>query len=426
MRYLGVTALFALLFAAGPQLTAQTSPDAEKITLSVAEAVALALEQHPELQQRQAAITIKQLEAGPAWGIERPELYYGREGIGDGAFQEQQWGISQSIQFPLTGYYAAQEVKQQELLAERQYAYSIQNIKKDVKQAYIRLAYARKQHDLANRQQELMQRLYEIASLRREAGDIADLDLIEAEVRLDQSRQEVRMAEARRETARQELLTAMGLLSPEESADSPETAALSFPDTLSYTSVEISREALIQQRDQTPLARIAGQESAVAEAGLRLAKQSYWPDLQLNYYRQDFGNGYDFDGIELGISIPLWFTFNERNRTKQARLSYGQAQARQQQTRIMLQEDAEAAWQQYASSRERILSYRDGLQQRTAELLRLAREGYRQGELSLMRVLQAQETYLEGERRYHEALLSYHLQLAELERFTAGELIFTE
>ena len=92
----------------------------------------------------------------------------------------------------------------------------------------------------------------------------------------------------------------------------------------------------------------------------------------------------------------------------------------------MLHEDAESAWQQYASSRERILSYRDGLQQRTAELLRLAREGYRQGELSLMRVLQAQETYLEGQRRYHEALLSYHLQLAELERFTAGELIFTE
>jgi outer membrane protein, heavy metal efflux system len=59
-------------------------------------------------------------------------------------------------------------------------------------------------------------------------------------------------------------------------------------------------------------------------------------------------------------------------------------------------------------------------------LLELTQEGYRMGELDLLRVLESQRTYLEAEQQYYQSLKNYYLQLIELEKYLPNEIVFTE
>lgn len=392
----------------------------QESSLTVKDALNLALQNNPELNRVKEQIRIQESELGLSWGIESPELYYYKEGIDGNSFSEKSYGISQSMTFPLTGYYQNRKVKSDVQKFEKQYEAERVRLRAEVKKAYTSLAFSIKKVELMESRVELARELREIARARLEVGESTELDLIQADIQYTQAQNELREANQMKNNARYALFRVIGLDPKEQEYN------VSFPDTLAYVDVPIDQQMILMGLEEVPEIESVQLNAESADRSIKVAKSSYLPDLRADYYRQDFGSGFNFNGFEIGVSVPLWFGLNERNQVKRARSEQRQAKWSVNETTLMVKERAENAWQGYQTSRNTIISYRDVIQSRAANLLELTREGYRLGELDLLQVLEAQRTFLSGEEKYYQSLRNYYLQLIELERFLPNELVFTE
>jgi outer membrane protein, heavy metal efflux system len=386
--------------------------------LSVQDALNLAIKNNPELNRMAEEVRFQEAMPGPAWGIGRPELYYLREGVEGGIFMEQRWGISQSVTFPLTGFYQYRKARKDISAAEMRYQFEKIMVRASVKKAYTELAYAIKNVELSESEVQLANGLLEIAQARLEVGESTELDLVQSEIRLNQATNDLRNAVQMKNNARNSLLRVIGIDSENQYYE------ITFTDTLAYIDTEIDRHSILQWIEESPELKHVRLNSESAKAEVQISKSSYLPDLRIDYYRQDFGNGYDFNGFEVGVSIPLWFGVNEQNRVKQANAAHREALWYEAAVLLSLKEQTVNTWYRYQESRAKILSYREFILERTAYLLELTQEGYRIGELDLLRVLEAQRTYLKGQQDYYQALRSYYLDIIDLEMLLPHEIVF--
>ncbi len=392
----------------------------EESVLTVKDALNFALQNNPELNRVEEQIRIQESDLGLSWGIESPELFYFKEGINGNSFSEKRYGISQSMQFPLTGYYQNRRAKSDVQRVEKLYEAELIRLRAEVKKAYTELAFSIKKIGLIERRMGLARELREIAQARLEVGESTELDLIQADIQYTQAQNDFREAEQMKNEARYALFRVIGL-DPEQ-----QKYGVSFPDTLSYFDADISQKNVLQGLEEIPEIQSFQKNVESANRGVKVAKSNYLPDLRADYYRQDFGSGFEFDGFEIGVSVPLWFGLNQSNRVKQAKAVQRQAEWTVSEATLKVKERAENAWHRYETSRNTIISYREVIQSRATNLLELTREGYRLGELELLRVLEAQRTFLSAEEKYYQSLRNYYLQLIELERYLPNELVFTE
>jgi len=410
-RLLALLTVFLLL---SPPLEAQEN------NISVKEALEIAFQNNPELNRAFEQIEFVKSYRGASLGIESPELYYFKEGIDGDLFSEQSWGVSQSIAFPLTGYLQRKKVSSDIEAAQMQLKAVEIDLRASVKLAYTDLALAIRNIELTEREVELAEELLETAEARLDAGESTELDLIQAEIELTHSKNALREAEKLKNDARYALFSIIGL-DPDE-----QMYGITYPDTLTYMDISISQEEVLSNLEQHPEFMSNALKVKSSERALRAAKSEFLPDIRFNYYRQDFGNGYDFNGFEVGISIPLWFGLNEGQKIQRARAVNRQAEWTLQETNLTIKEKAENAWHGYEANRQKIESHLEVIESRSATLLQLTREGYRMGELDLLRLLEAQRTYLEGQQMFYQTLKDYYVQLIELERYLPNEIVFAD
>jgi len=397
-----------------------SSLNAQENRITVREALEMAFQNNPELNRAADQVDIERSFRGSALGLESPELYYYKEGIEDDLFSEQSWGVSQSIDFPLTGYYQRRKVSADIDAAQMQLRAVETDVRTSVKLAYTELAYAIKKIELIEREADLSEELRQTAEARLEAGESTELDLIQAEIQVTQSRNALRDAEKLRNDARYALFSVIGL-DPDE-----QMYGIIYPDTLAFTDVDISQDEVMSQLDRHPEVLSSERSVESSSRAVSAAKSEFLPDIRFDYYRQDFGNGYDFNGFEIGVSVPLWFGLNEGQKVQRARAARSQAEWTLREKSLSIKESAEKAWHGYEANRQKIQSHLDVIESRSATLLELTREGYRMGELDLLRLLEAQRTYLQGQQVFYQTLKDYYVQLIELERYLPNEIVFTD
>jgi cobalt-zinc-cadmium efflux system outer membrane protein len=199
---------------------------------------------------------------------------------------------------------------------------------------------------------------------------------------------------------------------------------ISFPDTLHYVAVDINQIEILQRLQDHPQLQQISKSQLAASYQTKAARSSYLPDLNLKYYRQDFGNGFDFNGFEVGISIPLWFGINQSNRVQQSKARYRVVEWQFQEEQLSIKKQAEQAWHGYETTKSNILRFRESIQAKSKELVDMTQKGYRLGELDLLTLLEAQRTYLRTQQAYYETLRDYYLRVIELEQYLQTDIIF--
>lgn len=411
---------YKLIVLIGSILLLSPPLEAQENRITVQNALDIAFQNNPELNRATEQIEIQKSYSGSALGIRSPEIFYYKEGMNDDLFNEQSWGVSQSIAFPLTGYYQRKKVSSDIDVAEMQLRAVEVDIRATVKLAYTDLAYALKRVELTEREVDLAEELRQTAEARLEAGESTELDLIQADIQLAQSKNALIEAERLKNDARYALFRVIGI-NPDE-----QMYGITYPDTLAYIDVSISQAQVLGLIDEHPNFKVSelAIESSMRE--IKAAKSSLLPDIRFSYYRQDFGNGYDFNGFEVGVKIPLWFGLNEGQNIQRAKAVLSQAEWTLREKGLGLKEQAEKAWHGYETTRQKIQAHREVIESRSATLLELTREGYRVGELDLLRLLEAQRTYLQGQQVYYQTLKDYYIQLIELERYLPKEIVFTD
>lgn len=389
--------------------------------LTIQEAVESAYKQNAQLQQLQARLKQEKNVWRMKTGISSPEVSYFKEGIGSGpgdVYDEKRVTVSQQIDFPLTTYYRLKGVSEQVKSFEYQIKSRERDIKAEVKSKYIEVLYALRLKKSRQHQLQLAQDLYNAVYTKFETGMGNGIDLANAELKVDEAKNDLDQSEWILHQARYGLFYVMGL--PVED----QKYTIDFSDTLAATDIEISQIQSLAVQEKQPDYVASEYELNATNFYLKEAKSNYLPDLRLNLYKQDYGTGFNFRGFEVGLSFPLWFPFEQKGKIASATARQTEIQWKQQEIRLNMKRQIEYAWHNYSVSRSIINRYNETMQSRAARLQRLALRAYQLGEIDLLNLLNAQQTYLASEQRYLGALRDYYLQLVTLEKYLEKDLVY--
>ncbi|MFH5884641.1 TolC family protein [Halalkalibaculum sp. DA3122] len=380
----------------------------------------MAYEHNPKINQLLHQIEAQRQQETLGLGIRNPEISYFREGIGEGTFSEQRWSVSQQLDFPLTSYYRYKSEQATTHSLELQLEALKLQVKRQVKSAYTTLAYAIRQENLAQERVELFESLHKAARARADLGESSGIDAMQANLQLREAQNSLELADNQIMEARYDLFQTIGL-DPEA-----QTYDISFPDTLRYVEIDVTQQEILQRLESHPQLKQIDREQRAAAYLTKAAKSTYFPDLSVSYYRQDFGGNYDFYGFEVGVSIPLWFGANTSKRVKQAKAQYRTVGWAFEDNYLLIKKQAEQAWHGYETSRTNIIRFRENIRDESIELVNMTQRGYRMGELDLLTLLEAQRTYLRTQEAYYQTLRNYYLRIIELEQYLQTDIIFNE
>lgn len=407
--------LSVLLFV---QLAGVDSTDTNN--LGVQKALEIAYQQNPKINQLSYQVRGQKQNEALSIGLEKPEVSYFREGIGEGTFTEQRWSVSQQIQFPLKGIYKYRGERSTTSSLQEELSALHLSVKSDVKAAYTELAYAIRILTLAEERVDLFENLRRAATARSDIGESSQIDAIQADLQFREAQNNLEVARLQFMDARYNLFQTIGLGEDEQTYD------ITFPDTLQYAEVNIDQELVMQRLEEHPRIKMVEMEREAKEYQKKAAKSNYLPDLNLSYYRQDFGNQYDFYGFEVGVQIPLWFGIDQAKQVKQANAMVQETEWKLRDISLLLKKQAEQSWHGYEISRENILRFRETIQGQSVDLINMTQTGYRMGELDLLTLLEAQRTYLRTQEAYYQTLRDYYLRIIELERYLQEDIIFKQ
>ncbi|WP_374412902.1 TolC family protein [Novosphingobium colocasiae] len=162
----------------------------------------------------------------------------------------------------------------------------------------------------------------------------------------------------------------------------------------------------------------ANADFASADASVRLARSQRIPDLTLGAGARRFEQTNDTAAI-FSLSIPIPLFNNGRAALSQATAERQSADARRRLTAIDV--DRAVAWAQAeaANAATNAAAASGPALAAAEEAARIARIGYREGKFGQLDLLDAERTLAQTRAAAVDALLSYHIAQAQLERLTA-------
>lgn len=389
--------------------------------LLIQQAVDSALLNNPDLNQAKAVLSQYENEWRTLTGIEAPEISYFEEGINHDVakpFEERRWTISQTIDFPSTTIYRLKAVKQEAKALSYRVKAMENEIKSQVKSRYIEVLYALHLKTVGEKQKALADELYNAVYTQFETGMGNGMDLMNAELQVAEAENVLNEAERLLHMARYSLFYLMGLEVSEISY------GIQFSDTLKSSEVEIKQIQALAVLQEQPNYMAALCDFQASQNKLKEAKSNILPDIRFNLYQQNYGNGFNYNGFEIGLSIPIWLPFEQRGKIKMAEARQTEIEWKQKSIELDMKQQIEHAWHSYQSSKQIIDRYNETMSSKSQKLQQLSLKAYQLGEIDLLNLINAQQTYLINQKRYLSSLRDYYLQLVQLEKFLNQELVY--
>ncbi|MCF8231706.1 MAG: TolC family protein [Bacteroidales bacterium] len=398
-----------------------TSSWAQGDVLTLQQAVETAHKNNTDINQLKARIEAKKNQWRLVSGVDAPEFTFAKEGIGEQEgpdFAEQRLAITQGFDFPLTTAYRLQALKKDLKALHFDLEEQKRELKTSVKKQYVRIVYALYKIDLHNRQIELADELHNAAYSRAESGVGNDMEVMKAEIRKAEAKNMLDNAQRLLHQGRYGLFKLLGMEIKDQSY------AIQFEDTLRTYQERIDQDKALNYLEEQPAYKAVQLRQEAAQKRVREAKSNILPDISFSYLQQDFGQGYDFHGFEFGISLPLWLPLQHKGEVQTARAEKTRLQWKQQGVKLRMKERIERAWHGYENSLSTLHRYDSTIRDKAENLQQLTLEGYRIGEIDLLNLLDAQQTYLRTQQRYLEALRDHYLQIIELEKYIGQEIVY--
>lgn len=395
----------------------------ENNKLTIQKAIDEVLSKNPELMQQKAKLEAKSHQWRTSLGINDPELIYFKEGINSNLtpdFDEQRIAVSQSIDFPLTSYYRLKKIQQEKTAMQMEIDALKRNLIADVKKSYVHLLYAIYHQKLMQQQLKLAQDLNQAVQTRAETGAGTGMDKLKAEIQLAQAQNDIDYAERILHQARYELFNIMGLEEDEQKY------SIQFMDTLRTKNKVIDQHAALEYVTKHPNYLAGLKQQQAASFAVKEAQSNYLPDLHVSLYRQNFagGNYYNHSGFEVGLSIPLWFPFNQNGKIQMAKARQDQLQWQQTKILLDMKMQIEHAWHNYETSKNSMERFKKVIGAKSEKLQSLTLDAYKLGEIDLLNLLNTQKLYLDTRKSYLKSLKDYYLQLVKLEKYMNAEIIY--
>lgn len=374
----------------------------------------------PETRGAQAAVNARHgaLRQAGVWPNPQIELRVDdRLGMdeGTGGTDFTQFSFSQPL--PLSGRLGHQQaVAGAELDAARaNRRYQQLRLETQVAQRYHTLQLATERLRLAEQRLQLADDFQRIGRRREQAGELSSLERL----RLDLIRESAQQVLDKAEGAYNEALSRFRAYLELSAQITPQLTPLEpfapIPALQPLQANLSNHAALVSAKFQVEAAR----------SGVNLARAERIPDPVLRLFRErDFLNGrrQDVTGIGVGITVPIW------NRNS-GRIDEARAQTIQAQSELQaLERDLRSRVQQSYLHLNHLVQqgehYRSRVFQPAQKVFDLTRKAYASGELEILSLIDANNTYFDAHERYLELLQEAWLEAADL-RLAAGRLLVT-
>jgi cobalt-zinc-cadmium efflux system outer membrane protein len=380
---------------------------AESGTLDLEQALELARQHSPALKaaRMHTQAAEKAVSAAGLW--QKPTLNFEAEGIGgdlDGVNDtEYTLGLAQDFQFGgkrkndrLVAQRAVDVVLQEE--AEQELAWLA-----EVRLAFIDVLSQQETGTVRAEQEQLGRAFVEVAKARNKAGGSSELEVVQAELALEEIALAQTCCFGDLEAARIRLASLIGIAEKEMGEL-----------TGDYYGLEpIEEKALAESH---PALRRLDAEIGMAHAEAARAKSKDAADLKLGAgYRYESAD--DTGSFVLGVSMPL--NFVRGGRAEQA-ASLARAEALQS-DRAELHRDYQQRLSMlvamYNGSKTEVEMTRDRLMPKAEQAYKLSKAGYDAGRFSWFELIAAQQHLAEIKVRYIESLRDAHTLRAEITKF---------
>ncbi len=279
-------AFVILLCLLGGNVKAQSPP------LSLEQAVALALKEHPLVSAAQSVVQRERTLKGNAFVLDPIDVQYMRGQINSGA-DDYNVQVTTGIASPNVIAQRSKLLEQRIALAQSQATLTEAQVRREVSLAYIGLQAAQERSATYGKLDSVYRDLSRFADKQVQVGESPPLEGLSAQARWQQVKLERANAEADVEMAKAELRAWIG------SSAVPNVGGLTaLPAPLLDTSLTHADPELLALNEQVKL----------SEAEWKLQKNQWAPRLRFGAFNQSLDHATPFWGWQLGASIPLFRT----------------------------------------------------------------------------------------------------------------------
>ena len=369
----------------------------QRVTLD--EAVAMALENHPRLKSADAAVERTRAMRGESWELAPTTVDYSFGQLNGTERNDREISITQSFGSLLTPFYKNALVRRQTETGVHYRELVRREVVAEVKRAWSYYLYTQELCRLYADQNALAAELSRTSELRYQQGDIT---------RLEQSMTATMAAEMRNRLfqAQEEQKVAAARLQWACYADAP----LMPSDTL-LTRFDAPKEISADQQRSYFQSQVRE-----AEARTRVEKSRFFPELSFGYQRQNILPDKGLNAYVIGASFPIFFN-TRRSRIRQAKADAYIARndaalnLRNVDNRIT---ELQANLRRYEES---LRYYVESALPEAETLVRAARLQLANSETTIAEYIMSLNTALEIRRGYIETLNQYNITALEYELY---------
>lgn len=271
---------------------------------------------------------------------------------------------------------------------------------------------------------DLLQQFREAATVRYQAQKVPFLEVLRAKTELAKINNELIAARRDAQNALAELNRLLGR---------PGSTPLALGEDFSYQPFTKTVEMAVNELRQASAARRLSETLVQrGRAQMRLAQKSYLPDFTVGLFHQKrdgqppftaenpFGSTVsNLWGIDVGVSIPLWFWKGPRGQAEEARAFFDLAQIQREAVDRNLTTAIENAHRSVKAAEEQVRLFEETLLRDVEDELRSGISHYQTEQIDALNLIDIYRTYTETRAEYYRALYNYHVALADLE--VAGE-----
>ena len=356
-----------------------------------------------ELQANNQLTVSKKLEAKLDNNLPDPSVSYvhqygNREGMGI----QGELVVSQSFDFPSVYVQKNKLAKSKAASFDRQGAEFRQQILLQAKEICLDLVLLNQQRALLDQRRQNAEQLAELYAMRLETGDANILETHKIDLELLNAKTEARMNESARIAKLQELATLNGGIA----IDFTDTTYMSDGDILSFE--ELCAEAVTSN----PQLLTLKSEQVAARRQLSVNKSKSLPSFELGYRMNTATGGERFNGVLVGISIPL---FSNRNNVKQAKAQALYTDLQLESTTTTVESELHQLYNQSVALKTSMDEYNTVLKSQNS--LALLNKAIQTGQISMIEYFVDVTTFYQSMQNYMQLQNEYQKVMAQLYKY---------
>lgn len=398
------------------------TPSGELRTVFLRDALKLALANNPNLAVRGWEVRAAEGRIQQADVLPNPELGIELENFGGSAERQGFDGAEATLQLSqlveLGGKRAKRRKKAQAEQAVSGWDYEVSRLEvyTITTKAFFNVLVAQRLVALKQGQLELAASVLETVQERVAAGRVTTLE--ETKAKVEESSSRIALQHARREldAARTELVAAWG--------GSPPTFGTA-EGNLDLLDALPPIENILQLIADSPEVRRWDAEQLLRQSALTLEQAQQVPDLTISAGVRRYQES-DDNAFIAGISIPLPIFGLNRGAVREAETRLPQGFAQKEAAIVQAARSARQTYNELSAVHLEVQSLVEVILPGAKQAYEAAQTAYREGQIGLLDVLDAQRTLFEARTRHADALGAYHNAKADLERIIGRSLTMAD